>query len=154
MNYQNYDEYMRNILGQSNMGYLNVNCPNFYNQSPYQNYSQSCEYLETLYPDTYRIIYPMIVSACNMINSPITENMLEQMTDDIYDSAEADGRINIDIDVGIEVRENENNSEQCIDESRQIHNRPRNRFLRDLIKILLLRELLRRPKSAFPFRQF
>ena len=77
---------------------------------------------------------------------PMTEEMLDMMTDDIYDRVEADGRINVDISV--EVRNNEE-----VQENRQRRPRRRNRFLRDLIRILLLRELLRR-RPRFPIRPF
>ena len=143
MNFQNYDDYMRNVLGYSNM-----NCPNMYMNYPTSH--QTSDHLERMYPDTYRVVYPMVVSACDMVTSPVTEEMLDQMTDDIYDRAEADGRIHIDINVEMESRE-DNHSRQISAESRQRRPRPRNRFFRDLIRILLLRELLgRRPR--FPGR--
>ena len=163
MDYQNYDDYMRSVLGQSNMNCSNMGCmdcsnmnySNMYMNNPaqYQNMFQSCDYLETMYPDTYRVVYPMVVSACNMVNSPVTEDMLDRMTNDIYDRAETDGRINIDINVGVEVREN-NDSKQVSSDSRQMRPR-RNRFFRDLIRILLIRELLRRRRRpGFPNRPF
>lgn len=137
MNYQTYDDYMRSMLGCSNMY-----CPNMC-MNPYQNIPQATDYLERMYPDTYRIVYPMVVSACRMVSMPITEEMLDRMTDDIYDRAAADSRINIDINIEIESRDDS--------DSRQISNitggrrpRRRNRFFRDLIRILLLRELLGR----------
>lgn len=144
MNYENYEDYMRNVLGYStNMNYSNM-CMN--NQTPYQNIYLAPNSLERMYPDTYRIVYPMVVSACNMVNMPITEEMLDRMTDDIYDKAIADSRINIDINIEVESRE-DNDSRQLSDESRQRRPRRRNRFFRDLIRILLLRELLGRRTS-------
>lgn len=150
MDYQSYDDYIRNSFGFSNM-----NCPNMYmnNQMSFQNMYQSNEDLERMYPDTYRIVYPMVVSACNMvsINTPITEAMVDRMTDDIYDRAVADSRISIDINIEIENREN-NDSRQISEDVSQRRPR-RNRFFRDLIRILLLRELLRR-RRRFPIRPF
>lgn len=144
MNYENYEDYMRNVLGYR----TNMNFSNMYmnNQTPYQNMYLATNSLERMYPDTYRIVYPMVVSACNMVNMPITEEMLDRMTDDIYDRAIADSRINIDINIEIESRE-DNDSRQLSDESRQRRPRRRNRFFRDLIRILLLRELLGRKTS-------
>lgn len=137
MNYENYEDYMRNVLGyRTNMNYSNMYMNN---QTPYQNMYLATNSLERMYPDTYRIVYPMVVSACNMVNMPITEEMLDRMTDDIYDRAIADSRINIDINIEIESRED--------NESRQRRPRRRNRFFRDLIRILLLRELLGRRTS-------
>lgn len=162
MDYQNYDDYMRNVLGFSNM-----NCPNCTNmymnsQMPFQamnmntNMNQFCDSLERMYPDTYRVIYPMVVSACNNVTMPVTEDMLDVMTDDIYDRAEMDDRINVDINITIENRQ-DSNASQDVSESRQQggRRRPRrrNRFLRDLIRILLLRELIGR-RSRFPNRPF
>lgn len=154
MDYQSYDDYMQSVLGCTNMNCSNMNCSNMFmnNQAPYQNMPQSFDYLEEMYPDTYRVIYPMVVSTCNMVNTPVTEDMLDRMTNDIYDRAEADGRINIDINVGIEVRD-DNNSKQISNDSRQMRPR-RNRFFRDLIRILLIRELLRRRRPGFPIRPF
>lgn len=149
MDYQNYNDYMRNVLGyRTNM---NMNCSNMC-MTPYQDMYQASNSLERMYPDTYRIVYPMVVSACNMVTMPITEEMLDQMTDDIYDRAAADSRINIDINIEIESREDDD-SRQLSEQSRQRRPRRRNRFFRDLIRILLLRELLgRRPR--FPIRPF
>ena len=150
MDFQSYDDYMRSLLGYSN---TSMNCPNnmcMNRPTPYQNTMmyQSDDDLERMYPDTYRVVYPMVVSACNMVNSntPITEAMVDGMTDDIYDRAVTDTRISVDINVEVENREDDN--------SRQMGRRPRrNRFFRDFIRVLLLRELLRR-RRRFPIRPF
>ena len=107
----------------------------------------SCD-LERMYPDSYRVVYPMVVSTCRNVSMPVTEDMIDRMTDDIYDRAVADGRINVDISVELETREDSK------EEDRQMINRPprrrrRNRFFRDLIRILLLRELIGR-RQGFP----
>ena len=129
MNYQDYDEYMRSLIGYPNM--RTSMAPSMF---PMEAYSDD---LERMYPEVYRVVYPMVCFACDNIRTPVTEEMLDMMTDDIYDRVEADGRINVDISV--EVRNNEE-----VQENRQRRPRRRNRFLRDLIRILLLRELLRR----------
>lgn len=149
MNYQSYDDYMRSVLGYSSM-----NCPSMgmNMQTPYQDMYQACDDLERMYPDTYRIVYPMVVSACDMVTMPVTEDMVDRMTDDIYDRAANDSRISIDINVEMETRE-ESNDRQISGETRQRRPRRRNRFFRDLIRILLLRELLRR-RRRFPMRPF
>ena len=125
---QSYNEYMRSVLGSS---YIPTGSDD----------------LERMYPDVYRVVYPMVRSACDNVRMPITEEMLDNMTDDIYDRVEADGRINVEI--SFEVRSEESQ------ETRQPRPRRRNRFLRDLIRILLLRELLgRRRRPRFPIRPF
>ena len=137
MNYQDYDEYIRNLIGYPTMQK---------SISPYTNMDLNSDDLERMYPEVYRVVYPMVCFACDNIRTPVTEPMLDTMADDIYDRVEADGRINIDISV--EVRDGIENRED-----RQRRPRRRNRFLRDLIRILLLRELIgRRPK--FPIRPF
>ena len=163
MDYQSYDDYMRNTLGFSSMnspmGMQGTSCPNMNCQNmcitPYSNMSSnqmmwqdsSCA-LERMYPDSYRVVYPMVVSTCRNVSMPVTEDMIDRMTDDIYDRAVADGRINVDISVELETREDSK------EEDRQMINRPprrrrRNRFFRDLIRILLLRELIGR-RTGFP----
>ena len=163
MDYQSYDDYMRNTLGFSSMnspmGMQGTSCPSMNCQNmcitPYSNMSSnqmmwqdsSCD-LERMYPDSYRVVYPMVVSTCRNVSMPVTEDMIDRMTDDIYDRAVADGRINVDISVEVETREDSK------EEDRQMINRPprrrrRNRFFRDLIRILLLRELIGR-RPGFP----
>lgn len=153
---ESYDNYIRGILGYPNVDdeYRNNT---FYNM-PNQDMYSSSEDIERLYPEVYRVVYPMVCSACDRIqfpNNPVSEDMIVRMTDDIYDRVEADGRINIEVNVTTEVRES--NDRQISNETRQ--RRPRNRFLRDLIRILLLRELFRRRRRfpgmrPFPMRPF
>lgn len=155
MDFQNYDDYMRNTLGFSGMGAQSMGCMNCGNMSAnsFQGMGNnqmwqapSCD-LEAMYPDSYRVIYPMVVSVCNTVTMPVTEDMIDRITDDIYDRAVSDVRISVDINVEVESRED--------GEDRQMMNRPRrprprrNRFLRDFIRVLLLRELLGRQRR-FP----
>lgn len=142
MNYQDYDDYMRSLLEYSNM-----NCPNTCMNIPTSCQNMMCQSdddLERMYPDTYRIIYPMVFSTCNMvnINTTITTSMVDRMTDDIYDRAALDNRINIDINMDVETIRDDN-----------FRQPRRNRFLRDFIRVLLLRELLRR-RRRIPIRPF
>ena len=166
MNYQSYDEYMRGFMGYPNMrtsmntgmnmGMNQTMNPNMNagmnmgmntGMSPFMNMDTcSDEDLERMYPETYRVIYPMVCFSCDNLRTPITESTVDMMTDDIYDRVEADGRINVE--VSVEVR-----SDEDTQENRQRRPRRRNRFLRDLIRILLLRELFRR-RRRFPMRPF
>lgn len=145
MNYPNYDEYMRSLIG-----YPNMRASMSPSMCPYSNMETYSDDIERMYPEVYRVVYPMVCFACDNIRTPVTEEMVDMMTDDIYDRVEADGRINIDISV--EVRNNPSNNED-VQENRQRRPRRRNRFLRDLIRILLLRELLHR-RQRFPIRPF
>ena len=116
---QNYNNYMRNF--------------SVYN--PYANMYMGKD-LERMYPDSYRVVYPMVVAACNNITMPVTEEMVDKITDDIYDRVEADGRIN----TGAETEFVEYDSPTFNNIGRRP--RRRNRFFRDFIRVLLLRELL------------
>lgn len=139
MNYQDYDEYMRDLIGFPNMRTsMSPTMPtSIFSMGTYSND------LDRMYPEVYRVVYPMVCFACDNISTPVTEEMIEMITNDIYDRVEADGRINVE--VSVEVRNDEE-----MEEDRQRMPRRRNRFLRDLIKILLLRELLRRRNNR-PF---
>ena len=146
MNYPDYDEYMRSLMGYPNMRTsMNQSMNSGMNQ--FSNIDAYADDLERMYPETYRVIYPMVCFACDNIRTPVTEESIDMMTDDIYDRVEADGRMNIDI--SIDVRNEEESQE-----NRQRMPRRRNRFLRDLIRILLLRELIRRRHPRFPMRPF
>ena len=146
MNYQDYDEYMRSLMGYPNMR-TSMNQPMNPGMTQFSSMDTCTDDLERMYPETYRVIYPMVCFACDNIRTPVTEETVDMMTDDIYDRVEADGRIKFDISV--EVRNDEDTQE-----NRQRRPRRRNRFLRDLIRILLLRELIRRRRPRFPMRPF
>lgn len=77
--------------------------------------------IELFYPDTYKIIYPMVCSVCDMIQTPITKDLILMLTEDIYTELEKSMQIQI-----------------------EVMSRQRNRYLNDLISILLIRELLNR----------
>ena len=148
MNYQNYDEYMRSVLGYPNMGRSmnpNMSQPMF----QFSNMEIYSDDLERMYPEVYRVVYPMVCFACDNVRTPVTEGMVDMMTDDIYDRVEADGRINVNM-----YFEDRNIQSDIEDRQEDRQRMPRrNRFLRDLIRILLLRELLRR-RRRFPMRPF
>lgn len=170
MVYQSYDEYIRSILGYptsgTNMCNYDVN-PMMENSISYDtNYSnqyrQNAE-LEDCYPEIYKVVYPMVQKACQMNTRPVTRELVENMTDEIYMAIEANDGVQININLGNNVQSNrsiqqeakenqhkietkvseKNNEEVQNRETRQI-----NRGLRDIIRILILRELLGRP--GFP----
>lgn len=132
MNDSIYEEYMRSVLGYQPMNTYNMNYDNW--DMPNMNAMNTIQMqeLENCYPDIYRIVYPMIQSACSKNTRPITRELIDSMTDEIYFALEDK-----------EMVENRNKEEKT--EDRQIR---RNTNLNDLIRILLLRELLGRP--GFP----
>ena len=170
-----YEEYIRSVLGYpttANMNQNHINQNQMY-QAEYPNPSQinMRNDLEEFYPEIYKIIYPMIKKACDENMMANSREEIEQMTDEIYSAIEDSNQINVNINLGNTVSttnvnrsQNKNetyreevqkkNSEKQEAENRntEIENKrsPRNNNLRDLIKILLIRELLRRRHNNFP----
>ena len=147
MDYQSYEDYMRSVLGYNHMPndiYANMynNVPNnYYDMPTYDTSYMNTEYLNDYYPETYRMIYPMICKICNQCgNSPISKEMLESMVDEIYRNFEPEDQEEEKLPTlkNGDVR-NPNAKPQIRKETRQT-----NFLLRDLIKILLIRELLMR----------
>lgn len=112
-----YDNYIRNLYG------LNEN--NYY--SNYNRGMDQKEEIEEYYPEIYKIVYPMISKACSSRYEPINKSLVENLTNEIYLALEANTEFNEKL--------------KEINETRS----PVNRGLQDLIKILILRELLGRP---------
>lgn len=132
----NYEEYMRNVLGYiPNNTYQMNNSMYEYNQT--RSYDEAT--IEGLFPEIYRTVYPLVKNACMRIGGSINRDIIEQVTDEVYRAIEE----NDSNKKMAEVR----NAQQSkrIEETRQ-----RNYLLRDLIKILILRELIGRPGPSRP----
>ena len=151
-----YEEYIQNLLGRQMMpsrDTYNPNCMqdtcynelcdcNSYNpmQYNYMNRNENIldtEEIERFYPEIYKTIYPMVQEACMQNTKPVNEELIEELTGQIYANIETGDIININVTVG-ENRENKDN----VSEDRQ--KGQRNRWVNDLIRILLIRELLKR----------
>ena len=88
MYYQNYEDYMRQVLGYP------INDPNIYETYDYRNentYSSNQVQsnlteaeMKALYPDSYNVIYPLVCKACETNNEPISKSVVDKMTDDVY----------------------------------------------------------------------
>ena len=134
MNDSIYEQYMRNVLGYQAMN--NNTYDMYYDNWDMLNMASlnniQMQELENCYPEIYTIVYPMVQRACSQNTRPITRELIDNMTDEIYFAIEDK-----------EMLENRNKEEKG--EDRQIR---RNTNLNDLIRILILRELLGRP--GFP----
>ena len=113
-----YEEYMKNVLGYNTVS--NYNRSNEYYDVNNLDYELAEINLEDMYPEIYRTVYPMVQKAYNTNTRDFTEELIEELTQDIYNNIKIDG----------------------ISENREEEDRQRrpNNFLRDLIKILLLRQ--------------
>ena len=167
-----YEEYIRSVLGYPSTANMNQN-QMYQNEYPNPSQINMRDDLEDFYPEIYKIIYPMVQKACEknmMVNS---REEIEQMTDEIYSAIEDNNHINVNINLGNTIsttnmnrmqNRNEISKEEIqkkSPEKQEVKNRntegesrisPRNNNLRDLIKILLIRELLRRRHNHFPPR--
>ena len=106
--------------------------------------------IEELYPEIYKIVYPMICKICNNPPARITEEVIENMTNEIYINIESQEMTQTTVKVQTRNvdSKNVNTKELKTEETRQ-----QNFLLKDLIRILILRELLRRrrPGARPPF---
>ena len=152
MNNMSYQEYMRTVLGYTPYSMQDTLCCT---KDYYITQDTNCmndSNLEELYPDVYKKINPLVCKQCNTNTMPITQEILEQMVDNVYNSIEVDLKIEtntkLQVNVSNGVRQQENRTRQS------------NNTLRDLIKILILREIFgpgfpnprppRPPRPPFP----
>ena len=179
MYYQNYEDYMRSILGypiqEQN---LFSNTYSNYNNMEYEYATQMPRYSKEildLYPEIYKIVNPMVCKVCEANTKPITKELLEQMTEEIYLNIESDPTEYVSQVVNVKVnlpnqdekRQGKNmgqniyssqKKENRIDEKINAENRQvrrKNNILRDLIKILILNQLLggnMKPPRPRPYR--
>lgn len=144
MNYQNYEDYMRAVLGYAN------NEPNYTYDSYYPRMEQpQHNELNELYPDIYRIVNPVVEDVCNRNrNKNITEELVRTMTEEVYNNIEGNPSLKVNIQVKPELK----NGDVRNPNAKNSETRQRNFLLNDLIRILILKNLLRpRPPMRPPF---
>ncbi len=149
-NDESYEEYIRSILG-----YPNYNSNHFeetqYYPSNYPNYEENTG-LEECYPEIYKTVYPMVTKACNTNVKPINPELIDELTEEIYSSIETENEVKININLTNQTSSsnnrnspssnNINTKKENTSEKRGEDRQLRNNSLKDLIKILLIRELL------------
>lgn len=93
MYYQNYEDYIRSILGYpvSQSGNMNTyeNCYMTSDYSSFQTPNYSDEIMD-LYPEIYKILNPMVCKICEANTKPIDNDLIERMTEEIYLNIESD----------------------------------------------------------------
>lgn len=179
MNDSLYEDYMRSVLGYQptnnyrdtyetnydNYDMYSSSVPTMANMQSTMNLSSGMtamsnlqiQELENCYPEIYRIVYPMVQTACSKNTRPLTKQLIDGMTEEIYFALEdrdlEENRTTEKVEsktIGKNVME-KNMPKSNTEENRSTESRQRvirNTGLRDLIRILLLRELLGRP--SFP----
>lgn len=155
-NNESFDDYIRSILGYQNMNNMYIqNNSNNYNLSNNNNREE----LENCYPEIYKIVYPMVSQRCSTMSQPVTRETVENMTDEIYSAIEVSNEINLNIN--LQNKTTGNRQENKVSTSNVLKSEDKkekrgedrqfgNRDLRDLIQILIIRELLIRPGPERP----
>lgn len=149
MNYQSYEDYMKSVLGYS--PYVETESTYPEREDYYDNPNvQPSQDLTPFYPEIYKITYPMVCKICNTnSNRELTKELLEQMIDEIYINVEPEDNTTQIRQLpplkNGDVRNPNAKEEQVVKETRQT-----NFLLRDLIRILILREWGRPSRPPFP----
>ena len=94
--------------------------------------------LDRLYPDLYKLLYPMIKTACLRNTKPITAEKIEEMVKEIYSNFHNEETSQTSIKVknkGTEINKVE---------------KANNDFLKDVIKILLIKEVFEDQENIQP----
>lgn len=160
---QSYEEYMQNVLGfptNYNNTYTPMSDNYCYCNNMYEGRANINVNLEECYPEIYTIIYPMVQKACMKNTRALSKELVEEMTEEIYNAIEPNDPINVNINITNNTRAANNNVEdktvkQGVKENnnaKQRETRQGNFLLKDLITILLLRELTGRPGNRPPHR--
>ncbi len=162
-----YEDYIRQVLGYPNNVQRNDN------YMEYSNVNIEQDELEACYPEIYKLVYPMINKRCNQINGPITNELIEQITEEIASAIEPANEIGVNINIQNNTRATAYNEDKILEVNKvasdkninsKQENTKENRGgeaesgkrvsrrggLSDLIKILIIRELLGRPNMRPP----
>lgn len=137
--YNNIDEYMQNVLG--------MNMPNTYMQGNnyYDDFTQGMntqmQDFDKFYPEIYGIVYPVVQKVCSSRSGfNLGENEIMEMIEEVYNVVEPrEEEKGQDRTAGKEKNGDVKNPR--VVETRRPHNNP---LLRDLIRILIIRELFRK----------
>lgn len=133
--------------------------------------------LEECYPELYRLLYPMIQKVCMKCTRSLSKDVIDEMVEEVYSNFSGDEgeTTQININLANDVRSSKTNTSvsnnstatKAVSSStattkldRSLEKRPeekrenrqvrqRNPVLNDLIRILILRELLGRPGGIF-----
>lgn len=151
-----YDEYIRSILGYNQSELYDYGYNDNYNNYRMQDniaIAQNSQ-LEQSYPEIYKVVYPMVSKRCENVRAELSNEELEKMTDEIYFALESKNETQLNINLKNDVRTSSNanvrKAEVNVTENSKGETRQFNSGLRDLVKILLIRELLNRPRSFPP----
>lgn len=171
-----YQDYINTMLGRTSIETFNFdninnqNKRNSYYRFPSNNNSQND--LTKLYPEIYKLLNPMIQSACMRYTSPLTKEALDKMVDDIYNNFTTEDSTIININLtnyptsdnndtkdSIHTSTNNNTTSKSMpnksvlksnnnNTTNNTNNTGNNNILKDLIRILIIKELILRQGNA------
>ena len=111
MAYNDYEDYMREVLGYTAIHNSCNTCgnnSNYYNNMQMPNYSMKETLdIEQMYPEIYKAINPMVCKMCDENTEQITEDLVSRMTDKIYNTVVSNIETGDIININIETRDNE-----------------------------------------------
>lgn len=147
MYYQSYEDYMKDVLGYPRENSISTYNGYYGMEQRNINMEINDSEIEQLYPEIYRTVYPMVCKACMQYRGEITEDLVTRLTNEVYSNLEieefrGEGNSNKEVRNSQQVKnssKNDNSKQQ--NETRQ---RKPDNILKDLIRILIIRELLRR----------
>jgi len=175
-----YDEYIRSVVGyprnampntndfynneymqmMPNMMNMNANQEAFFSQSNLvhnqNSHQHNTKMMEDCYPKIYMAIYPAVQKACLNNTRPITKESIDEMVNEIFleINASMETKININLTNTVSSssgRDSRKDTKLEDKENRGEDRSFRHRGVQDIIKILLIRELLTSP-GFFPGR--
>lgn len=123
MYYQSYEDYIRSILGyptqnsavNSNNTYKYLGEEYEYTANTMPKYSSD---VLDLYPEIYKIVNPMVCKICEANTKPITKELVEQMTDEIYLNIEGNTNLEEDtVNIRVTVPSEKENSQRSTNSS-------------------------------------
>ena len=132
--YNNYESYMQSVLGYKTPQNTYREAENYYDTVKL---NQDMQEINKLYPEIYGIVYPVVQKVCTRRNlTGIDEKMISQMVEEVYSVIEPGDDI-VDTETPLK------NGDVRNPRSKETRRPPQrnNRLLRDLIRILILREL-------------
>ncbi len=149
------------------MGYNNMQNPNFQNNFAGQNFNNGNSNINNMYPSIYRIVQPVVSRVLTGNNYQyMSEDNLNSMVDTVYNIVEGDARNNLDNSSSLnsnnttstqtqsqtQTQPQRNNTNQNTTQTTTMtqtstssqNNQNETMLLKDLIKILLIKEIINR----------
>lgn len=154
-----YKDYMNYLLGYSCNDNTGCDCNSMITYEAEE--EDDDNYIE-LYPEIYQMVYPMVCKACMNTNvqGTITKEMVMEITNEIYealDEAESPelttgAEVKVTYSNGMNYRHHRGRRESVHSQAEERETRQRNELLNDIIRILVLRELLGNRRPPMPPR--